>query len=87
MRALPDQGRLDGRLTDYLGQRGHGVNAQQAGRPGYSDREFQAVMAAARSDVVAIRDRLAGGERLLEQFLTEPETWPPPSEIKGRGWR
>ncbi len=74
VRMLPDQGRLDVRLTDYLGQRGHGVDAQQTGRPGYSDREFQAVMVAARSDVAGIRDRLAAGERLLGQFLAEPET-------------
>jgi hypothetical protein len=73
VRALPAQDRLDGRVADYLGQRGHGVDAQQVDRPGYSDREFQAIMTAARSDVVAIRDRLAAGESLLEQFQNEPD--------------
>ncbi|MDX2544083.1 hypothetical protein ACOT81_20920 [Streptomyces sp. WI04-05B] len=74
VRALPGPDRLDVGLTDYVGQRGHGVDAQQGGRPGYSDREFQAVMAAARSDVVAIRDRLAAGEDLLEKFRRGPES-------------
>ncbi|MER5917808.1 hypothetical protein ABT124_47880 [Streptomyces sp. NPDC001982] len=73
MRALPDQDRFDVCLTDYLGQRGHGVDAQQAERPGYSDREFLAVMTAARSDVVAIRDRLVAGESLLDRFQNEPD--------------
>ncbi|MFF4402630.1 hypothetical protein [Streptomyces sp. NPDC001480] len=72
MRELPGQDRLHGTAADYLGQRGHGVDAQQTGQPGYSDRELAAITAAARSDVVAIRDRIAAGERLLKQFLTEP---------------
>ncbi|MET7989049.1 hypothetical protein [Streptomyces sp. NPDC005281] len=72
MRALPGQGRLDSQVADFVGQRGHGVDAQQAGQPGYSDREFQAIMAAARSDVVAIRDRIAAGEALLQQFMHRP---------------
>ncbi|MFD5451270.1 hypothetical protein [Streptomyces sp. NPDC127100] len=71
VRVLPGQDRLEGAVADYAGQPGHGVDAQQTGRPGYSDREFQAVMAAARSDVAAIRDRLMAGERLLERFLDE----------------
>lgn len=73
VRALPGQDRLDRTVTDYVGQRGHGVDAQQAVRTGYSDREFQAIMNAARSDVVAIRDRLAACERMLERFRHEPE--------------
>ncbi|GHE53840.1 hypothetical protein [Streptomyces cellulosae] len=56
MRVRPGQDRLDRAVLDYAGQPGHGVDAQQAGRPGYSDREFQAVMAAARSDVATVRD-------------------------------
>lgn len=70
---LPGQDRLDGAVVDYAGQPGHGVDAQQAVRPGYSDREFQAVMTAARSDVVAIRDRIAAGEDQLRGFLDAPE--------------
>jgi hypothetical protein len=73
VRVLPGQDRLDGAVVDYAGQPGHGVDAQQAVRPGYSDREFQAVMTAARSDVVAIRDRIAAGEDLLRRFLDTPE--------------
>ncbi|MEU0194965.1 hypothetical protein ABZ250_34880 [Streptomyces afghaniensis] len=69
VRVLPGQDRLDGAVADYAGQPGHGVDAQQAARPGYSDREFQAIMAAARSDVAEIRDRIMAGERLLGRFL------------------
>ncbi|MFE6523735.1 hypothetical protein [Streptomyces sp. NPDC057794] len=69
VRVLPGQERLEGAVADYAGQPGHGVDAQQVGRPGYSDREFQVVMAAARSDVAAIRDRIMAGERLLGRFL------------------
>ncbi|MDX3233948.1 hypothetical protein [Streptomyces sp. ME19-01-6] len=73
VRVLPGQDRLDGAVVDYAGQPGHGVNAQQAVRPGYSDREFQAIMTAARSDVAAIRDRIAAGEDLLRRFLCTPD--------------
>ncbi|PWG15369.1 hypothetical protein DF268_00725 [Streptomyces sp. V2] len=69
VRVLPGQDQLDGAVADYAGQPGHGVDAQQAARPGYSDREFQAIMAAARSDVAEIRDRIMAGERLLGRFL------------------
>ena len=34
--------------------------------PGYSDREFEAIMAAARSEVAAIRARLKKGQLLLD---------------------
>ncbi|MEU3616279.1 hypothetical protein ABZ725_28715 [Streptomyces sp. NPDC006872] len=74
VRVLPGQERLDGAVVDYAGQPGHGVDAQQAGRPGYSDREFQAVMAAARSDVAAVRDRIMAGEKLLGRFLDNDES-------------
>ncbi|MET7355883.1 hypothetical protein [Streptomyces mirabilis] len=73
VRVLPGQDRLDGAVADYAGQPGHGVDAQQAARPGYSDREFQAIMAAARSDVAAIRDRIMAGEKLLGRFLDNDE--------------
>lgn len=43
---------------------------RSTGRPapssGYSDREFNAIMAAARSDVARIRDRLRNGQRLAQ---------------------
>ncbi|MGW2891830.1 hypothetical protein ACWDDN_42305 [Streptomyces griseoruber] len=73
VRVLPGQDRLDGAVADYAGRPGHGMDAQQVSRPGYSDREFQAIMTAARSDVAAIRDRIAAGERLLRRFLDNDE--------------
>lgn len=72
LRALPQPERLERTLLDFMVQRGHGVDAQQGGTPGYSDREFTAVMAAARSDVAAIRDRLAAGEALLTRYRHGP---------------
>jgi hypothetical protein len=47
------------------------------GRPGYSDREFAAIMTAARSDVVQIRDRLRAAERLLARFEADPSQLAP----------
>ncbi|MCG7205197.1 hypothetical protein [Streptomyces arenae] len=73
VRALPGQERLEGAVADYAGRPGHGVDAQQVARPGYSDREFQTIMTAARSDVAAVRDRIASGERLLQRFLDNDE--------------
>ncbi|MBQ0927542.1 hypothetical protein [Saccharopolyspora endophytica] len=71
LRELP-AARLDPALLDYLWQRGHGLDVQSDSRPGYSDRELSAIVAAARSDVAAIRDRIAAGERLLTRFTQEP---------------
>ncbi|MCX4547190.1 hypothetical protein [Streptomyces sp. NBC_01565] len=72
LRAVPGQDRLDRKVMGYLVRRGHGVDVQQSSRQGYSDRELAAIMAAARSDVVAIRDRLTVGEALLAQYLSAP---------------
>ncbi|MEV5200512.1 hypothetical protein [Streptomyces sp. NPDC053720] len=74
LREVPRQDRLDGKVTDYLMRRGHGVDVQQSSRQGYSDRELAAIMVAARSDVVAVRDRLAAGEALLARYLTDPDS-------------
>jgi hypothetical protein len=41
---------------------------------GYSDREFEAITAAARSEVAAIRSRLQRGQRLLTRYEREPDT-------------
>jgi hypothetical protein len=41
--------------------------------PGYSDREFAAIMAAARRDVVAIRQRLQASRTFVERFETTPQ--------------
>lgn len=72
LRALPGQDRLGADLVEYMAQRRHGADAQSTALPGYSDGEFQAVMAAARRDVAAIRDRLAAGEELLARYRTDP---------------
>ncbi|MFD3612607.1 hypothetical protein ACFWXA_31985 [Streptomyces atroolivaceus] len=42
--------------------------------PGYSDREFAAIMAAARKDVVAIRQRLRASRTLIDRLETAPHT-------------
>lgn len=42
--------------------------------PGYSDREFMAIMSAARSEVAAIRARLKHGHALLARYAHEPES-------------
>ncbi|GGK31284.1 hypothetical protein GCM10011583_73940 [Streptomyces camponoticapitis] len=73
LRDVPGQDRLERTLHEFMGQRGHGIDAQETSPPGYSDREFAAIMAAARSDVVAIRDRISAGERLLALSREDPE--------------
>ncbi len=59
-------------LREFLQQPGLRRGHAHQGVPGYSDREFRDLMAAARSDVVAIRDRIRKGERLLQTFRTDP---------------
>ncbi|MET8759902.1 hypothetical protein [Lentzea sp. NPDC004782] len=48
---------------NYVGRRGQ--NTKKPGAPGYSDGEWARLVAAARTDVEAIRDRIDAGERLL----------------------
>lgn len=50
--------------------------ANSRGEPpsGYSDREFGAIMVAARLEVAAIRKRLEDGQRLLATFEGEPDS-------------
>ncbi|WP_420036109.1 hypothetical protein ACN2WE_31260 [Streptomyces sp. cg28] len=74
LRAVPGQDRLDTGVADYLVRRGHGVDVQQSAREGYSDRELTAIMAAARQDVVAVRERIGAGEALLKRFCSDPES-------------
>lgn len=82
---LPDSSRLDPELVEFSNRRGHAVDTQIAGPPGYSDRELHAIMTAARRDVVAIRDRIAAGERLLERIrANEAELGPIERERAGR---
>lgn len=77
LRAVPAD-RLVPELVDFLGRRGHATGQNPArgvssGEPGYSDREFAAIAAAARSDVAAVRRRLSEGEALLDRALTGSE--------------
>mgnify|MGYP003493001107 CR=1 FL=1 len=67
--------KLAAELADHLRQPGHLTGHCGAqGQPGYSDREFAALMAAARTDVVAIRDRIRAGERLMATFTATPQS-------------
>jgi hypothetical protein len=63
-------------LAELVARPGHllGGDCGRTGRPGYSDREFAAVMRAARADVAAIRDRIGAGERLLAAWRQAPQT-------------
>jgi hypothetical protein len=67
-------GALQDDLADLVHRPGHllGSDRARTGRPGYSDREFTAVMGAARTDVAAIRDRITAGERLLAAWREAP---------------
>jgi hypothetical protein len=57
---------------DYLRQRT--VKTTLAPKPGYSDREFRQIVAAARADVAGIRDRIQAAETLLERYQREPHS-------------
>ncbi|MFB7851221.1 hypothetical protein ACFC34_30010 [Streptomyces sp. NPDC056053] len=66
-------------VREHLEQPGHLYGRWKAIKtrpevPGYSDREFAAIMSAARADVVAIRQRLRTSGRLIEQFDSAPAT-------------
>jgi hypothetical protein len=71
-------GTLGEDLVELVHRPGHllGGDRGQMGRPGYSDREFTAVMTAARADVAAIRDRIDAGERLLAAWRDTPDRVP-----------
>ena len=53
---------------------GHG---RLEGQPGYSDKEFGAILRAARRDVVAIRDRIGRAERLMSTYDEAADTLEP----------
>jgi hypothetical protein len=73
LREVEPQSRLRADVVEVIHQRVRAVKPTQTeGRPGYSDREFAAIMTAARSDVVAIRDRIRAAERLLASFEADP---------------
>jgi hypothetical protein len=68
---ITPQDSLRADAVDWLGQR-RGVE-QQPGTSGYSEQEFGRIMAAARGDVAAIRDRLGATERLLAAAGADPQ--------------
>ena len=66
LRQEPLRGLLAAEVADYLGRRWK--DPRQGGRPGYSDGELARILAAARSDVVAVCARIEAGERLLHRY-------------------
>jgi hypothetical protein len=72
LRGVTPQDRLGPEVTEWLGQRWR--PEQRSGAPGYSEQEFRRILAAARHDVAAIRDRISAGERLLTRADTRPDT-------------
>jgi hypothetical protein len=72
---ITPQDRLPPDVVEWLGQRWR--EGQPPGAPGYSEQEFRRIIAAARQDVVAIRDRIRTGERLLARVDNHPETLSP----------
>ncbi len=68
---------LDSAVVEYVSRARESPHPQQpdiSAVIGYSDREFMAIMAAARSDVAAIRARLRSSQQLLELFTSQPHT-------------
>ncbi|MFF5488576.1 hypothetical protein [Streptomyces virginiae] len=79
LKAVQPVSLLHQEVREYLEQPGHLYGRWKAlkTRPqvaGYSDREFAAIMAAARADVVAVRQRLRASWRLAEIFESTPDT-------------
>jgi hypothetical protein len=66
------QGMIAGEVDAWLHRRRSA--GQTPAVPGYSDREFEAIMAAARSEVVAIRSRLKRAGLLLTRYQREPDS-------------
>jgi hypothetical protein len=65
---------VSAKVMDYLARRVD--KGRLPTKPGYSDGEMARLVAAARADVAAIRDRLDAGERLLAQWSRDPSTLP-----------
>jgi hypothetical protein len=78
LREVKPQSKLRDDVAEVIHQRIHTVGPKKSGgRPGYSDREFGAIMTAARSDVVEIRERIRAAERLVVRFQADPEALAP----------
>ncbi|MFI0107865.1 hypothetical protein ACH4NW_05775 [Streptomyces globisporus] len=61
LRLMPPTGRVPGEVMDVLRVR---TPAQPRHMPGYSEGELRRLVAAARTDVAALRERIARGRRL-----------------------
>jgi hypothetical protein len=78
LREVQPQDKLRDDVAEVIHQRVRTVGPRKfQGRPGYSDREFAAIMTAARSDVVQIRERIRAAERLLARFEADPAALAP----------
>ncbi|MDN5916466.1 MAG: hypothetical protein L0I76_15425 [Pseudonocardia sp.] len=73
LRTEPLAAQLAGEIGDYLSRRRSSVSAPL---PGYSDAELHRLVSAARSDVVAIRRRVATGWALVERYGRGVDTLP-----------
>ena len=69
-------------VVDYLGRRWRDPRAN--GVPGYSDGELARIVAAARSDAVAIVARIEAGEQLASSYREAPSALSPAQEAAGR---
>jgi hypothetical protein len=77
--SIPSRDRLEPRLSALLDRRGNARGATPApgsGPPGYSEREREALMRAAREDVVTIRRRIREGTALARRALEDPRSVP-----------
>ena len=69
-------------VIDYLGRRWR--DPQADGAPGYSDGELAQIVAAARSDAVAISARIEAGERLAARYREAAPALSPAEELRAR---
>ena len=69
-------------VIDYLGRRWRDPRAD--GVPGYSDGELARIVAAARSDAVAIVARIETGEQLASRYREAPSALSPAEEATDR---
>ncbi|MEU0664299.1 hypothetical protein [Streptomyces lavendulocolor] len=83
LRTITPSDALSEDLREYLGRRNLVSKLKTAPVPGYSDREFKAILTAARSDVVAIRDRIRAGEKLLATYRTAPDSLSSDDQVLG----
>ncbi len=77
--------RLRPEVVDWLGQRWR--HSSPSGAPSYSEQEFRRIMAAARRDVAAIRDRIRRSERLLAHAAVARRRSPSPNAVPWRSCR